>query len=178
MSPTSFKSLRTQCLRSACLFMLLFCSVAPTPVFTKESAFRNSLRWERNRLKDLGEIDGSHPGFWIITPKGRERIERISRAIHAKRISEESVKRSWVERREPHIGLYLFGDSVHEIDLERLSQKFRNGCLQMLEMGCGHVPIQEVFAFPEYVQRRDAGRSAGWPARRRLRGSLSIQSPG
>ena len=94
-------------------------------VSTGESAFRNSLRWERNRLREIGEIDGSHPGSWIITAKGRERIERISRAVHAKGISEDSnLKLHGLERYAPRMIRLLRSIGSQEIveSLDRVSR--------------------------------------------------------
>lgn len=78
-------------------------------VSTQESSFRNSLRWERNRLKELGQLDGSRPGFWKITNAGRERVERIARSMKNHGITAETDLRiHGLERYSPRlVGLLL-----------------------------------------------------------------------
>ena len=43
-----------------------------------ESKLENDLRWTRNRLRELGQLDGSQRGLWIITEEGSKRLHKIA----------------------------------------------------------------------------------------------------
>lgn len=51
----------------------------------------NLVQWIRQRLVDLGQIDGSHRGIWKITSAGRTRIESVSLAAPPVQSSEARI---------------------------------------------------------------------------------------
>jgi hypothetical protein len=82
-----------------------------------ETKIANDLRWSRNRLRELGQLDGSQPGTWIISSTGRERLHRIAGNVAKKSTDElHFLSAEHLERYTPTFLMALreYGDKLPE----------------------------------------------------------------
>jgi hypothetical protein len=54
----------------------------------------NLVQWVRQRLVDVGEIDGSQRGVWRISSSGRERLDRRKREHKQKQLPKDLVTKN------------------------------------------------------------------------------------
>lgn len=79
----------------------------------------NLVQWVRQRLIDVGEIDGTQRGIWRITPAGRA---RLSNSAPAKKSGKESVGAAAPETPPPVTLRDLVNVNLEEIKARLLSE--------------------------------------------------------
>ena len=64
------------------------------PNYPSTRKWSNLVQWVRQRLVDLGQIDGSQRGTWTMTPTGRARLQEETSAVHKRGRATQGDRRS------------------------------------------------------------------------------------